>query len=174
MVSKYLNGEYGALETIGPKLGSMFYAIDRFDAKTETINALKECDYVIANRYVSSNMIFQAAKLDSYEAIDEYLAWNYDLEFSVFGIPKPTDVLFLNISVETSVRLVAMKEQRDYIKGGKTVDIHESDHSYLRRTVNVAHYVASKYTNWTIIECEENGAMLPLESITAKILKKIL
>ena len=102
MVSKYLNGEYGTLDQIGPELASTFYAIDRFDAKKEALEALAENDYVLANRYASSNMIFQASKLDSYPKIDAFLDWVYDLEFRIFGIPKPDLVVFLKISVETS------------------------------------------------------------------------
>ena len=116
MVSKYLNGEYGTLADIGPELGSMFYAIDRFDAKKEALHLLETCDIVIANRYVSSNMIHQATKMDSYEAIDKYLSWIYHLEFSVFGIPKPDLIVYLKISAETSHRLIAQKAQREYIQ----------------------------------------------------------
>lgn len=48
----------------------------------------------------------------------------YNPEFSVFGIPKPDLVRFLKISPKHPHRLVAKKEQRDYIKGGN-VDLHE-------------------------------------------------
>ena len=116
MVSKYLNGEYGTLAEIGPELASMFYAIDRFDAKAETLKALETCDFVIANRYVSSNMIHQSTKFDSYEKISKFLEWVYDLEFDIFGIPKPDLVCYLKISAKTSAKLIASKAQREYIK----------------------------------------------------------
>lgn len=174
MVSKYLNGEYGTLDQIGPELASTFYAIDRFDAKQEALAALAENDYVLANRYASSNMIFQASKLDSYPKIDTFLDWVYDLEFRIFGIPKPDTVVFLKISVETSARLVAMKEQRDYIKGGGNKDIHEANLNFLRKTSEIALYVASRFTNWKVLECENGqGDILPKEAVTDKILAAI-
>lgn len=173
MVSKYLNGDYGSLKDIGAELASMFYAIDRFDAKVETIKAVEENDYVIANRYVSSNMIHQATKIDSYKEIDAFLDWVYDLEYRIFGIPKPDRVLFLKISIETSARLIGLKEKRDYIKGETNKDLHEKDISHLRKASNLALYVASKFPNWTIIECEENGDILPKETVTQRILSHI-
>lgn len=173
MVSKYLNGEYGSLKDVDAELGSMFYAIDRFDAKAETIKALEENDYVLANRYVSSSMIHQTTKLDSYEQIDAFLSWLYDLEYRIFGIPKPNRVLFLRISAETSAKMIAAKEKRDYIQSATNKDLHEKDASHLRKASELALYVASKFANWTIVECEEAGEMLPKEAITQKILSHI-
>lgn len=173
MVSKYLNGEYGTLSEVGPELASMFYATDRFDAKKEILAALMENDYVLANRYVSSNMIFQASKLDSYPKIDAFLDWVYDLEFRIFGIPRPDVVVFLKISVETSARLIAAKEQREYIKDGSNKDIHESNLNYLRKTSEIALYVASRFTNWKILECERDGEILPKPAISDQILSAI-
>ncbi len=169
MVSKYLNGEYGSLAEIGPELGSMFYAIDRFDAKKEALHLLATCDIVIANRYVSSNMIHQATKMDSYEKIDAYLSWIYHLEFSVFGIPKPDLVIYLKISPTTSHRLIAQKAQREYIQGGKNIDLHEGSSQHIKWAIQIAEYVAAQYTNWNVIECEQDGEMLPREVITAQI-----
>lgn len=170
MVSKYLNGEYGSLSEISAELASTFYAIDRFDAKAETIKALTENDYVLANRYVSSNMIHQATKLDSYKEIDAFLDWVYDLEFRIFGIPKPDRVLFLKISAETSTRLIGLKAKRDYIIDDSNKDLHEKDINHLRKASDLALYVASKFPNWTIIECEEAGDILPKEIVTKRIL----
>jgi dTMP kinase len=169
MVSKYLNGEYGTLKEIGPELASMFYAIDRFDAKKETESLLATCDIVIANRYVSSNMIHQATKMDSYESIDRFLSWVYNLEYEVFGIPKPTCVIYLKISAHTSHKLIALKAEREYIKGGTNKDLHESDASHIAWAIGLAEYVAAKYTNWVVVDCEKDGEMLPRETITEMI-----
>jgi dTMP kinase len=173
MVSKYLNGEYGGLSEIGAELGSMFYAVDRFDAKAETKQALLENDYVIANRYVSSNMIHQSTKLDSYEQVDAFLNWVYDLEYRIFGIPKPDRVIFLKISPETSMQLIGMKEKRAYIQSETNKDLHEKDANHLRRASELALYVASKFPNWVIVDCEKNGEILPKDDITDLILSNL-
>jgi dTMP kinase len=173
MVTKYLNGEYGSLKEMGPELASIFYAIDRFDAKREILQSLETCDYVIANRYVSSNMIHQATKMDSYEAIDAYLRWVYHLEFEIFGIPKPDKVIYLKISPETSHRLIGMKAQREYVKSTENRDIHEKDTEHIRKAIEIAGHVAAKYTNWTLLDCEKDGDILPKETITQLILRHI-
>lgn len=171
-VEKYLNGAYGSLEEVGPKLASMFYAVDRFDAKFDAERALAENDYVIANRYVSSNMIFQASKLPSDEQ-EPFLDWLDELEHSFFGIPRPDRVVLLDISVETSARLVAEKAKRAYITGGETKDIHEKSVGFLTKTRETSLRIAAKYENWTVLACEENGELLPREAMTAKILSAI-
>jgi len=56
-VQKYLNGEYG--DSIDAKASSLFYALDRFDALRGKDNDLKNYDYILSNRYVSSNMVHQ-------------------------------------------------------------------------------------------------------------------
>ena len=171
-VERYLNGEYGTLEEVGPKLASMFYAVDRFDAKKGIGKALAENDYVIANRYVSSNMIFQAAKLPQEEQ-GPFLDWLDELEHAFFGIPRPDRVVLLDISVETSARLVSEKAKRDYIKGGETKDLHEKALGFLAKTRETSLRIAAKYPYWTVIPCEEGGELLSKEAITAKILSTI-
>jgi dTMP kinase len=171
-VEKYLNGGYGTLEEVGPKLASMFYALDRFDAKKEAEQALAENDYVIANRYVSSNMIFQASKLEESEQ-GPFLDWLEDLEHGFFGIPRPDHVVLLDITVETSARLVAEKQKRDYIKGGETKDIHEKATWFLTKTRETALRIAKKYAYWTVLECEKDGELLSREAVTEKILSAI-
>jgi len=44
------------------------------------------------------------------------LDWIYDLEFNIFGIRKPDKVIFLNVTPETSQKLVLKKDEREYLK----------------------------------------------------------
>jgi len=73
-------------------------------------------DFVISNRYVSANMIHQTGKLVDEAERDEFLEWLEDLEFNIFNIPRPDKVIFLNVTPETSQKLVLKKEEREYLK----------------------------------------------------------
>ena len=94
----------------------MFYAIDRFDDSFNLREDFKNYDYVISNRYVSANMIHQAGKISDKQERDEFLDWLEELEYGIFGIPRPDKTIFLNVSPEMSQKLVLMKEKREYLK----------------------------------------------------------
>ena len=130
-------------------------------------------DYVISNRYVSANMIHQTWKISSESDRNEFLEWLYDLEFNIFGIRKPDKVIFLNVTPETSQKLVLKKSDREYLKDGKKMDLHEEDKNHLTNAYNAAMQVVKKY-DWTKIDCEKEGEMRSIEEINNEILKHIL
>lgn len=172
MVEKYLNGEYGT--QISAKQASIFYAIDRFDASFEVKKDMQEYDYIISNRYVSANMIHQTGKIEDDAKAKEFLDWLYDLEYNIFGIPKPDKVIFLNVTPEVSQKLVLKKEERNYLKDGKKMDLHEADLNHLANAHAKAMKIVEMYDDWVKIDCVENGEMLPIEVVTEKILAEIL
>ncbi|MDR2640554.1 MAG: hypothetical protein LBC61_04505 [Candidatus Peribacteria bacterium] len=98
------------------KKASIFYAIDRFDDSFALKEDLKNYDYIISNRYVSANMIHQAGKIKDKKEREEFLNWLEDLEYNIFEIPRPDKVIFLNVTPETSQKLVLKKDTREYLK----------------------------------------------------------
>ena len=172
MVEKYLNGGYW--KDVWPKLGSLFYAVDRFEAYQELKNNWDDYDYIISNRYVSASMIHQTGKIWDDQEKHNFLEWLGDLEYNVFGIPKPDKTLFLNVSPQMSQKLVLQKEQRDYLKDGKKMDLHEEDKDHLKNAHQAAVMVANQNQDWVIINCEKEGEMLAIPEITKMILDEIL
>lgn len=170
-VEKYLNWWYG--KNITAKQASIFYALDRFDDSFNLQEDFTSYDYVISNRYVSANMIHQTWKISSEIDRNEFLEWLYDLEFNIFGIRKPDKVIFLNVTPETSQKLVLKKSDREYLKDGKKMDLHEEDKNHLTNAYNAAMQVVKKY-DWTKIDCEKEGEMRSIEEINNEILKYIL
>ena len=170
-VEKYLNWWYG--KNITAKQASIFYALDRFDDSFNLQDDFTSYDYVISNRYVSANMIHQTWKISSESDRNEFLEWLYDLEFNIFGIRKPDKVIFLNVTPETSQKLVLKKSDREYLKDGKKMDLHEEDKNHLTNAYNAAMQVVKKY-DWTKIDCEKEGEMRSIEEINNEILKHIL
>lgn len=170
-VEKYLNWWYG--KNITAKQASIFYALDRFDDSFNLESDFTNYDYIISNRYVSANMIHQTWKISSEKDRDDFLEWLYDLEFNIFGIRKPDKVIFLNVTPETSQKLVLKKDDREYLKDGKKMDLHEEDKDHLKNAYNAAIQVVKKY-NWTKIDCEFDWEMRSIEEINNEILKYIL
>lgn len=170
-VEKYLNWWYG--KNVTAKQASIFYALDRYDDSFNLRNDFETYDFVISNRYVSANMIHQTGKLVDEKERDEFLEWLEDLEFNIFNIPRPDKVIFLNVTPETSQKLVLKKSDREYLKDWKKMDLHEEDKNHLTNAYNAAMQVVKKY-NWTKIDCEINGEMRSIEEINSEILKYIL
>ena len=49
---KYLSGDYGSAEELGPYVPSLFYALDRFDGGKQIQQWLNEGVIVLADRYI--------------------------------------------------------------------------------------------------------------------------
>jgi len=172
MVQKYLNGDYG--KEVWPKLSSMFYAIDRFDSSFGIKKDYEDYDYIISNRYVSANVIHQSGKISDKKERKEFIEWVEDLEYNIFGIPKPDLTIFLNVSPQTSQRLVLKKEEREYLKWWKKMDLHEEDKNHLINAHKAAIEVVENNEDWIQINCEKDWEMRSIEEINKDILLEIL
>ena len=105
LVEKYLSGEYGDAEKVGPYRASIFYACDRYDANFQLKKYLKEGRVVVSDRYVGSNMAHQGGKIKSQKEREKFFAWLYELEYEIFKIPKPTKSFFLHVPLEIAHKL---------------------------------------------------------------------
>lgn len=172
MVEKYLNGEYG--NEISAKQASIFYAVDRFQSYHDNKHDIQNYDYILSNRYVSANMIHQAGKISDEAEKNDFLTWLEDLEYNIFGIPKPDKTIFLNVSPQMSQKLVLKKAEREYLKWGKKMDLHEEDTNHLKNAHASAMKIVQNNPDWVKIDCEKNGEMREISHITQNILDEIL
>lgn len=162
-VEKYLHGEYGSADEVGPYAGSMFYAMDRYDAANDIKECLSNNINVICDRYTSANMGHQAGKIDDIDERDKYLDWLNNLEFELLKIPKPDRVIFLYVDPIINQKLISNRKDKEYLKGKKR-DIHEADMNHLIKSSQAFLYVAKKY-DWIIINCAPDGELLGVEKI---------
>ncbi len=166
-VAKYLRGEYGTADEVGPYRGSMFYAVDRYDKSFDIKKWIDEGKIVLSNRYVSANMGHQTGKIKGKKNKDKFLKWLDNLEYEIFGIPRPDATILLFVSPEIGQKLVDQKKERAYTKGKKR-DIHEADLKHLKNAALAYVYVAKKY-KWIVINCTKNGEMRTREDIHKEI-----
>ena len=172
MVEAYLNGEFGTAEAVGPYRASILYAIDRYAASAKIKKWLSEGKIVIANRYVASNLGHQGGKIKDMAERKKYFAWNYNLEYNIFGIPKPDINLILHVTPEISQQLVDKKGAREYLRGKKR-DIHEDDWNHLRAAEQAYIQIARSYPEFALIECVEEDQLLSPEIIYQKVMAHI-
>lgn len=172
LVKMYLNGDFGKdPEEVNPYAASLFFAADRFASFNTSWKKFYEEGYVIiCDRYVTSNMIYQAAKFDEGKERENYLDWLTDLEFEKLRLPVPDIVIFLNISPLHCSHLI--KSRMNKITGRRDKDIHEKNEEYMKKTYEAALLVAKKY-KWKILECVENGHLMSIERISG-LLKELV
>ncbi len=173
LVEEYLNGKFGAAEEVGPYRASIFYACDRYAASFRIKGWLNSGKIVIANRYISSNIGHQAGKIKDPEERDKFISWLENLEYGIFGIPRPHLTLFLFVPVEFSSKLVEKKDKRDYIEGGKAKDIHESDIAHLKDSQEAYLAAAKKIPQWKKIGCLDGKRLMSIQEINELIIEEI-
>lgn len=149
LVARYLNGEFGPLSTVDAHLSAVLYAGDRFEAKPELESALGAGKFVLADRYVSSNLAHQSARIAP-ERRAEFSAWLKRLEYGLYGLPEEDLVIYLRVPVAEAHRLVGLKAPRNYTDLKR--DIQEADIKHLEETALMYDQLATG-PNWVRIEC---------------------
>jgi len=172
-VEQYLNGEYGTPDDIGPYRGSTYYAMDRYQASFKMREALESGKWVIANRYVGSNMGHQGGKIHDDEERKKYFTWLDDFEFSIMGIPKPDLNIVLHMPADEAQKLVDQKKQRQYL-GDKKRDIHEDDLDHLKNAEKVYVEICDLFPDtFTKIECMDGDRLMSIDEVSDLIWQKI-
>ena len=172
MVEKYLNGEFGSdPNKIDPYTSSMFYMIDRSISfmNDKWGEIYRNGGIVIADRYYTSNIIHQGAKIlkemhyktryniDACGAYDDtaegklkkFSEWLIATELFDIKIPKPNKIFWL---MATEYANNQMLEHRVADDKSHITDIHESNSEYLeycRQALNMHKYIYESRLNDT-------------------------
>lgn len=164
LVKMYLNGEFGSHPSdVNAYATSVLFASDRFATfRTDWGKDYNNDKIILADRYVSSNLIHQASKIDDLIEKDRFLVWLDDLEYNIFSLPRPDITIFLDMPPEYGARLMADRLNKS--TGEKQKDIHESDRDYLEKSYENAIYVAKKF-GWKIISCISNNNIRSIDDI---------
>jgi len=165
-VGEYLNGQFGSLAAVHPFLVSLLFAGDRFESKPFLQEALRTSRIVVLDRFVASNVAHQAAKLDGAARAD-LTAKILEIEFTIFGLPRPDLVLLLDLPVKIAQDLIARKEARNYTT--RKADIQEADADYLERVRDVYHALARSEPNWKTIPCCEDRRLRTIDEIAESV-----
>ena len=165
----YLGGQLGnSPDDVNAYAASSFYAVDRVASYlNEWGKDYAEYDYIIADRYTTSNIIHQMAKVAENER-ESYTTWLFDYEYNRLALPAPDMVFFLDVDPEVSQRLMEGRYQGDESKK----DIHERNMAYLLRCRSSALYAIEKL-GWIPIQCSQNGVMRSIENISDELLARI-
>ena len=172
LVKMYLSGEFGEnAKDVSPYIASTFYAADRYATfKKDLESYYNNGGIILADRYTTANMVHQAGKIADDEEREKFINWLFDLEFNIYGLPKPSSVFFLNMPTEKAIEL--MKNRENKFSHTAEKDIHERDKNHLKDSYNAACWVAKKY-NWYEVHCMKEENLRTVEDIHEEIYKEV-
>ena len=167
LVKMYLGGEFGKdPNAVNAYAAGAFYAVDRYASFTLDWKTDYESDKIIvADRYATSNSIYQTEKIAEADW-DSYLDWSADFEYNKLAIPKPDAVIYLDMPVDISQKLMTGR----YGGNESKKDVHEADVAFLEKCRKSALYAASRQ-GWHIVECSNGKEPYSIEKIHNEIMK---
>ena len=149
---------------LDPKVFCLYLAADRKYNFPKIQKFLEEGYYVILDRYVSSNMAHQGAKIKDPDERFHLFNWIDKLEYWLLELPKADLTIFLHVpfSISKTLRL-----NRNFL------DENEKDDNYQMDTEKTYVELAELY-HWDSIDCAENDKLRTIESINNEILQIVL
>jgi dTMP kinase len=171
MVGQFLNGQLGPLESVDPHFTALLYAGDRFEAKPRIEVEIRRGSIVLADRYIGSNLAHQTARAPA-EKRAEFLSWIEHLEYTIYGLPRESLVLYLRVPPVEAQSLVARKSARSYTAAQK--DLLESSLRHLEDAAEM-YDLLSRRPTWATMQCFDatRHVMRPPEEIAAEVLAAV-
>ncbi len=168
LVKMYLEGDFGENQKdVSPYIASTFYAADRYATfKKDFEKYYNNGGIIIADRYTTSNMIHQAGIIKDKQEREKFLKWLWDFEFNLYGLPIPTEVIFLNMPPDYTEKLIQDRENK--ITHEKQKDIIEKNKQNTIDAYNNALELVKKY-NWYEIKCVKADKIRTIEDINGEI-----
>ncbi len=170
LVKMYLAGDFGTEpEDVNAYCASTFYAMDRFATyRKDWGKDYNNGTVIVADRYVPSNLIHQASKIEDQEEKSKFIDWLHELEYKNFELPRPNVTIFLDMPTEAAEKLMA--ERANKITKLSKKDIHERNSEYLKKSYDNAKGIAKKL-DWCIVPCTNAlGEVRTIDAISDDIM----
>lgn len=122
MLGELLSGRLPRTATA--ESAAVLYALDRFESRAHIAAVAAANDVVVFDRYVASNMAYQAAKGSAADA-DRLMQWIMALETTQFGLRLPDLSVYLDTPPARALDQILQKRQRSYTD--RALDENEAD-----------------------------------------------
>jgi dTMP kinase len=157
---------------VTPKAAAVLYGLDRLESVSLIREVMAACEVVIFDRYIASNMVYQASKVHCDEAAD-LMRWIFRLETETFEVPSPDLSIYLDTPFDAARRLMQLKDMRSYTD--RKYDEHEAD-TALQRAVRRNYMTVADMGlagPWRIVRTAV-GELRPPNEIAMEILDHVL
>ena len=173
MVARYLRGEYGSFLQSSPYLVSLPYALDRASVAREMKSWLAKGGWIVCNRYVSSHLAHQTAKMKTPKERNVFIEWDQHLEYDVLGVPKEDRVICLSVPSRIAAKLNMKKGLRSHLKKMRK-DLAERDMQHQKKASDMYMLLSKRLKHWRLIQCvDRKGSLLPIATIHQKVVQSI-
>lgn len=164
-VERYLSGDFGKIEDLSPYFINSLYAVDRACAWKSLLEPMyDEGKVLLLDRYTTSSLIYQAAKIKDLDERKKFLDYVVDYEYNKLGIKEPDRVIFLYAPFDMVTKLREGRVQNE----GIVNDLHERDINFMREAYDNAMFVA-EYLSWDMVKCNDGDHMRSREDIHEEI-----
>lgn len=160
LLKRGMQGAFGDWRKIDPYLVALPFMLDRVCARVSILDALIH-GIALCNRYTPSNMAYSIANLAP-EAWTDFLSFLDRAEHQELGLPKPSLVLFLDVPVAVSAKLMAAE--------GRQLDANEEDRVYQEKVRDAYLWLCETRTGWERVECTNDGILLTPDAIHARVM----
>ena len=158
---------------MSPRALAVLYALDRLESLPFLNQAVASHDVLICDRYIASNMVYQASKVPPAEASD-MMGWILTLETMTFGVAPPNLSIYLETPLEFAQELMLRKTRRSYTD--RQFDEHEADIT-LQRNVrnNYARIAADGVAGpWRVVSTTTGTGLRDPDEIAVEVLGHVL
>lgn len=162
MLDDYLAGKYGQMN---PYAASTFFAMDRFDAGPKIKQWLAEGKIVLCDRYVTANAGHQGGKIADHMDRLRFFKWLDNLEYNIFGIPKPDLNIILSVPAEAAVQLIRGRKE----DSGHEDNLHEKDLEHLKNSHKIYEEISKLFPNTKLVQCVAGNELLSPRDIHNKV-----
>ena len=122
VLGEYLGGRLP--HAASPRAAAVLYALDRMESAGAIAAAAASHAVVVFDRYIASNMAYQAAQVGAGEA-DTLMRWIARLECDQFALPIPDLNVYLDTPADVARGLILRKRKRSYTDDA--LDAYEAD-----------------------------------------------
>lgn len=151
---------------VDPKISCLYYAADRKYNFPVIERYLEDGYYVILDRYVSSNMAHQGAKIENDADRFNFYRWIDKLEYWLLELPKADKTIYLHVPFAFTKELMKNRDDLDSV---------EKDDNYLISTEKIYIELSELY-HWNTINCvnQDTNCLKSIEEINTEIIDIIM
>ncbi|MFO0702908.1 MAG: thymidylate kinase [Candidatus Andersenbacteria bacterium] len=164
VVKRMIDDKQHPAVELPPYVAAWPYTLDRV-AFAPQLHAALARGPVVANRYVESNAGYQAAKLSTTAEQQEFLRTLEEVEYDVFGLPRPAAVVLLDVPPDVARRLMFERAE----KAGRPLDEMDKRVEYQARVGAFYRTLAAARSTWKLVPCMAGETLQPPQVIAGKV-----
>ena len=141
-------------EEVDPKALSLYYAADRVNNIGKIDDLLDKGVHVVLDRYVESNMAYQASKFEDIKDRVNMIFWMEQLEFNLLDLPRPDKVIFLFLPYQYRPLVGEVADSKYH-------------------NIEMTYHLLSRRYDFGVVSCVNDDKLKDINSISDEVLEYV-